>query len=178
MKPQSHKETFLQTAIIVTCLLVVYFTYFVGNTESQSCTAIPPLYTDRDPHAWSWPSGKQVNFVIDDQWTNQTDRQAFANGITKWNDWKLYNCSAVTFIVTGSQHFTDYSMPPPDYTVYWQKTDPQNGRGGAVIANFGGTPRRIISVNQRISPTASNTNNFFNYLGTHEMGHTLALTIV
>src|ERR1700749_275591 len=175
MKLQSHKETFLQAVIIITCVLIIYFTHFVGSVSSQSCTVIPPLYTDRNPYAWSWPSGKTVNVIIDDQW-NTTERQAFASGNAKWNNWNSYNCSGITFTGFGSQHFTDVNTPAPDFTVYWQKTDPHNnGHNAAVRANFGGIPRRIISGNEWVAPTASNTNSYFNYLGTHEMGHTFGL---
>ncbi len=175
MKPQTPKETFLQAVILVTCALLIYFTYFEGSVSSQTCDVIPPLYTDRSPYTWSWPTAVTVGFVIDDQW-QETDRQAFGSGLTKWNDWNTYNCSNVTFVVTGSEHFTDYVQQPPPFTVYWQKTDPQNGgRHGAVRANFGGTPLRIISVNEWITPIVTNANNYFNYLGTHEMGHTFGL---
>lgn len=176
MKPKPHAETLLQAFIIVACLLIIYFTYFVGSTGARSCTAIPPLYTDRDPVTFSWSPSKQVSFYIDDQWNNEADRQAFASGIKKWNDWNAYNCSGVTFNVVAARHFTDYTELAPDSTVYWQKTDPQNGYNGAVRFNFGGSPPRIISVNEWILPTVSNTNSYFNYLGTHEMGHTFGLT--
>jgi hypothetical protein len=176
VKPRPQTETFTQAVIIVTCMLIIYFTYFAGSVSSQSCTVVPPLYTDRDPYMWSWPAGKQLSVYIDDQWTNPTDRQAFASGITKWNDWKVYNCSGVHFTVVGTQHFTDYSEPAPDGTVYWQRTVFDNhNRNGAVRVNFGGIPRRQISLNQWILPTAPSANNYFNYLGTHEVGHTFGL---
>ena len=173
MKP--YKERFFQLALLLASIFIWTATHMIVHVKALSCSAYPALFTDRDPATWSWPANKTVTFFIDDEW-NQSERQAFADGIAKWNDWKVYNCSGVTFTGFTSKHFTDYSAQPPDFTVYWQKTDPQNQHNGAVVANFGGTPIKIISVNEKISPTADNINSYFNFLGTHEMGHTFGLT--
>ncbi len=121
--------------------------------------------------------------MIDDSWTSADDRNAFAAGMAKWNDVNICNCSGVTFSGFQSYHFTDYSAIPPNFTIYWERTDPNTGSNAAVFYHFGGTPQRVISATIKVvpgvvnnpPPNSTGASNYFNYVGSHELGHTFGL---
>jgi hypothetical protein len=76
----------------------------------------------------------------------------------------------VTFSGFGSQTFTDYSAVPPDYTIWWQKDDPENGFNGGVFKRYwinpSGPGRHVLAARIKIKPTISNTTvlGYFVYL--------------
>jgi hypothetical protein len=125
-----------------------------------------------------------VRVLIDDTW-NADDRSAFESGIRMWNRWTTFDCSYVTFDSFTANHFDDYSPGtlPPENTVYWEQHDPRTGYNGGTFQHFGGVPERVLSATVQIKPglvnnAPSNTSGpfgYFNYLGTHEIGHTFGL---
>jgi len=153
--------------LLSTCFFALNFAGSAVRVIAQSCTA--PPYMDIQ---YSWPRDTPVTVKIDDAW-GATDRQAFADGMSKWNGQN--NCSGVTFSGFQEQHFTDYGAAPPDNTVYWQKDEPGNGFAGGVLYHL--SNNRIRAVRVKISPTAANTvgGSRYVYLGSHELGHTFAL---
>jgi len=79
----------------------------------------------------------------------------------------------------GAQSFTqaEYDNPAPSGRVYWQVADPGNGFNGGADSHFGADDR-VVSANIRIVPNLVVPDHnpvYFNYLGTHEIGHTFNL---
>lgn len=156
--------------IYVATSMLCLSTIFAGlppNAGAQICVAPPNMSP-----GYTWPANTSVIVKIDSQWVD-SDRQAFANGMVKWNGQD--NCSSVTFSGFQPQNFTDYSAPPPDKTVYWQKDDPGNGYNGGVFYHI--SDNRIRAIRVKIHPGVANIANgsYFVYLGSHELGHTLGL---
>jgi hypothetical protein len=107
------------------------------------------------------------------------DKDALESGTVKWHE---DNCSGVTFHGFQSLNMPDYNEIPPDFHLWFQKDDPNTGRNANVFMSFGpqvigqpGAP--LIAVRIKIKPSVSNTSvpQYFVYLGTHEVGHTLGL---
>lgn len=166
-KPHRQPCDTFHAASLITCFLVTALAGTAVHVGAQTCTAPPNMSL-----TYSWPANTSVTVKIDDGW-GETDRQAFANGMAKWNG--QANCSGVTFSGFQTQHFTDYSAAPPDRTVYWQKDDPLNGYNGGVYYHI--SNNRIRAVRVKILPSVANIadGSYFVYLGSHELGHTFAL---
>jgi hypothetical protein len=88
-------------------------------------------------------------------------------------------CSGVTFSGFDTQPFiqADYVTPAPSRQVHWELTDPGNGFNAGAQSNIG-LGDFVISADIQVSPTLIVPDHnaiYFNYLGTHEIGHTFNL---
>jgi hypothetical protein len=115
-------------------------------------------------------------------WTTDANER-IEDGEKKWNS--LFTCTLVSFegfeVVAFSPD--DYVNPPPFHHRYWLVANPgtgpdgtPNGRTFSVIGFAG----RTVGATTRINPDiafnpASSDPSIFNYLGTHETGHTFNL---
>lgn len=161
-------------------LLSAWVTIIVVNlsspVQSQSCS-IPQYMNPITIHINSWVPGTEVKVQIDDSFLpDQFD--GIEAGNRQWNNSSLVSCSGVRFV-----HFDPISIPPedleetpPDGYLVWQRDDPQNGKNGVVLAEtaFAGF---VAAARIKILPTAPNIaqGTYYNYLGTHEVGHTFNL---
>lgn len=175
----SGTYVFIQMACLTIqdiCLLILINPGVTSTTEAQGCFG-PPIYPLSDGEFW--PKGQPVQVKIDGAFA-ETDRQALESGNRKWNG---SNCSGVTFNGFGDQSFINYEATPPDYTIWWQRTGLHvaSGRNAGVFKTYRTNPigpgRWIVGARIRIRPEYTNTwvPNYFVYLGTHEVGHTLGL---
>jgi len=144
--------------------------------ESQGFGCPYYKYEANQP-GWSWSQNTLVTVRIDDTWTNEDDRQDFADGIAMWNSGA--NCSGVRFTNFSPKTFTsaEYEQDPPNNTVYWQRAEPNNStfNGGVFMAfNLLG---RVKAARVKIKPSVTNitSGTYYNYLGSHEIGHTFNL---
>ena len=170
--PHASRQLAIQLGLIVFCFVFVVFTRSGVPVSSQISTCVnPPRYPGIPPPKWSWLPNSVVTVKIDDTW-DQNDRDAFREGIQKWND--AFNCSGVRFVDFSAEHFTNYDGPIPNNTVYWQR------RSKIGVESFFYTTfqLRVRAAKVPILPSFVNTfnNTFFVYLGTHEIGHTFGLT--
>jgi hypothetical protein len=180
MKVQPHDLRILNLGLLLLCLAVGIATRMIGSAKAQSLCEHPPLTST--PIRDSWTPDTQVTVLIDDDWST-ADAAAFEAGIRKWNDWGTFDCSGVSFDSYGSQHFTNYSAIPPVSTIYWMKHEWGSTYNGNTTLIYGGLPLRVIGARVEIDPGAinnapSNTSgpfSYFNYLGTHEVGHMFGL---
>ena len=96
-------------------------------------------------------------------------------GQRKWNS--TLNCAGVKFTNFSDVVFTsqDLASPAPFGEVHWEVDFPGNGQNGETISHigFGG---RVEAATIKIRPAlAVGDPRYFNYLGTHEIGHTFNL---
>lgn len=171
--PHISRQLAIQIGLIVFCVLFVMFTKSGVSVSSQVSTCVPPPhYPGYPPPKMSWPENSTVTVKIDDTWTNESDRNAFREGIEKWNE--AFNCSGVRFIGFSPEHFANYDGPVPEKTVYWQRRP----RVGVEMFFYNVLQLRVRAAKVPILSTWVNdfNNTFFVYLGTHELGHTFGLT--
>jgi hypothetical protein len=169
--PHPLRQPAIQLGLVLFCGLFLVFTNGVSVSSQVSTCVSPPHIAGYPPPKISWPQGSTVTVKIDDTWTNQSDRNAFKEGIEKWND--ALNCSGVTFIDFSATHFTDYGGAIPNNTVYWQRKSPV----GVEMFFHNPFQLRVRAAKVPILPNWVNdyNNTFFVYLGTHELGHTFGL---
>jgi hypothetical protein len=113
-----HTVRFINLLLLFACLLAVLTAPFILPAKARVSCEYPMLASD--PIKFSWASNISITVEIDDTW-NASDREAFQSGISRWNDWKSFDCSNVTFATFNAHHFNDYSGLPPNNTVYWQQ---------------------------------------------------------
>ena len=170
----SHWKNRIAQTLLVIVWVVLVSIEFTSPASSQSCTA--PRYMDPITIAnGSWIPGTQVTVSIDS--TFPSDQFAgLKAGNLMWNSEPLVTCTGVRFLEFGSVEIQDYDKLPSAGHVLWQRTDPHNGKNGLT--------RSVIDANGRVSaaqikilPTAANIAQgaYYNYLGTHEVGHTFNL---
>jgi hypothetical protein len=123
----------LQIALLLSTVIIIAASESAVYVNARGTCNPPPLLPDWS--AMHWPKFKTVKVEIDDAW-DATQRGAFQTGISKWNAVNTQNCSVVTFTDFSPRHFTDYSADAPADTVWWLRTDPQNGFNGGVFGNF------------------------------------------
>lgn len=116
MKNYSLKHLCLQVFLLIIIAVVSSASNTTVRVEAQLGCTEPPLYTGNNPARYSWSPNHAVDVQLDALW-NESDRSAFAAGAAKWNNWKTYNCSGITFSGFSARTFSDYSAPPPIYTV-------------------------------------------------------------
>ena len=166
------------------CLLVIWVLILLVDTSvvvsSQTC--IQPPYMREDPLRKFWrPNFGNVIVKIDSRFASQyPDAPDAVIRISAGHQmWNSRTCSGVTFSDFGAQSFTqaEYDNPAPSGRVYWQVTDPGNGFNGGADSHFG-PDDRVVSANIMIHPNLVVPDHnpvYFNYLGTHEIGHTFNL---
>ena len=142
--------------------------------SSQSCPN--PRYSD-EIFIWrgSWVPGSQVSVQIDSAFSeDQSSGLEFGN--LAWNNPSLLTCSGVSFLHFDREIMQDYEEAPPLGHLWWQRDDPLNGKNGIVLAviGFGGF---VEAARIKILPGAPNIaqGTYYNYLGSHEVGHTFNL---
>jgi hypothetical protein len=123
----------------------------------------------------SWFPSTQVTVRIDATFADDK-RAGLRAGNDKWNNQTLIGCSAVRFTNYDDIFIFDYDITPPQGHLWWQNDDPLNGFNGGVFAvldadNF------VRAGRIKIHPNAPNIaqGTYFDYLGTHEVGHTFNL---
>jgi hypothetical protein len=149
--------------------------------ESQSC--LPPLVTPgyMNPITitqGSWrPAIGNVRVRIESSFAvfvfDATTR--IEDGQRKWNN--SLTCSFVNFTDFQSTNFTpqDLLLPAPVGEVHWEIDTPSNGFNAETISHigFGG---RVEAATIKVRPDLVVGNPaYFNYLGSHEIGHTFNL---
>lgn len=161
-------QLILLTAWVST--LALNYPVFVS---SQEC--IHPKYMHQPIHVNSWFPGTEVTVQIDTFFEdNQED--GLRRGNERWNH-STIGCSGVKFLHYDVTFYQSYTETPPPGELWWQSDDPQNGGFNAgVFAEiaFGGF---VESARIKIHPNAPNVaqGTFYDYLGTHEVGHTFNL---
>src|SRR5215208_3221984 len=172
----SKAKNRIAQSILLCAWAIIMAVEFSFPVNSQTCE-IPRYSNPISIHVNSWVPGTQVSVQIDG--TFSSDKFAgLQRGNEKWNNLALVACSGVSF-----QHFDatfiapdDYEETPPDGHLVWQNDDPQNGKNGIVLSvvAFGGW---VAAARIKILPTAPNIaqGTYFDYLGTHEVGHTFNL---
>jgi hypothetical protein len=118
-----------------------------------------------------------VAVQIDDTFSSDKS-SGLAAGNEKWNNPALISCSGVRFqgFKTVSIAPADYEETPPTGTLIWLNDDPENGKNGIVLSEVDANGR-VRAARIKISPNAVNIaqGTYFNYLGSHEVGHTFNL---
>lgn len=117
----------------------------------------------------------QVTVKIDSQFS-AAKASEIAQGNALWNHPVLLACSGVTFSGFDSVIIPeeDLENTPARGHLIWQEDDPLTGFNGGVFLElgFGGF---VEAARIKIKPNVSNLAGYFNYLGTHEVGHTFNL---
>jgi hypothetical protein len=181
MNIHPHTLKVINLALLLACLLTGITTREKVKAKARVDCSYPNLASD--PIKFSWAPNTHITVEIDDSWTNSDDRDAFQSGIMKWNDWKSFDCSWVSFDTFDTHHFTDYSEIPPNNTVYWEQHEYGSNFLGNTTQFFGGVPERVVAAKGEIDPGQINNSppnssgpfGLFNYFGTHELGHTFGL---
>ena len=171
--------------LIIQALLLAIWVLLLVSTNStapalsqtqQGCPE-PPFLNTPPTNSWpsqGWPLVKWIEVRIDVTW-NSPELQAIEVGVSKWN--ASANCSNVKFADFSPIIIEDYEEAPPDNTVYWQRTDPNNQGFLGAVRNHHYADLRVRASRVQISPTVSNQSvpDYFVYLGSHETGHTFNL---
>ena len=176
LRPSIHRIAQLFLFVFWLGILTTEITQPAG---SQSCGNRPQFYnaTIPPPKTYWTPDTGVVVVKIDDsfQSLHPDAIERIIDGNEKWNN--PLTCSLVHFTDFETVLFTDeqYADPAPMHHVYWQVDDPNSpfGAGVAIEAAFGGF---VFSARVKIKPNMIVPDpRFFNYLGTHEIGHTFGL---
>ena len=114
MKINPHTVRIINLILLFACLLTGLTAPFALSAKARVTCEYPKLASD--PVRFSWAPNTNVTVEIDDTWSD-SDREAFKNGISRWNDWKAFDCSNITFATFNVHHFNDYSGTPPNNTV-------------------------------------------------------------
>lgn len=167
------------------CLIVIWMLILVADNPAlvSSQTCVQPDYMWKNPLRKYWRANfGNVIVKIDSRFATQYPEAPDAvtrisAGNQMWNDPRI--CSGITFIDSGTQSFTqaEYDDPAPSGRVYWQVNDAGNGFNGGAASNYG-FDDRVVSANISVAPNLVVPDHnavYFNYLGTHEIGHTFNL---
>jgi hypothetical protein len=157
-------------------LIIVAIEFLPTVASSQTCPN--PTYSNPVTITVnSWVPLTQVTVQIDDSFSS--DKAAgLQAGNEKWNNPALISCSGVRFV--GFERVAiapeDYEETPPGGRLVWQNDDPENGKNGIVLAEVS-SGGRVVAARIKILPSAVNIaqGTYYNYLGTHEVGHTFNL---
>src|SRR5262249_9506213 len=97
-------------------------------------------------------------------------------GNEAWNHAALVACSGVRFLHYDQVIMQSYTEIPPPGELWWQKDDPQSGFNGGVFVALG-FGEVVEAARIKILPGVPNVaqGTYYNYLGTHEVGHTFNL---
>ena len=168
-----QKNRVLQGGLLI-ALALIGLVNVALTVNSQICDI--PRYLNQPIHVMSWLPSTRVNVEIDSAFT-EPERDGIEAGNALWNN-PLIACSGVTFndfdsVLILPEHLSD--TPPPGHLV-WQKDDPHTGYNGGVfvVLGFAGF---VESARIKIKPNLVNIaeGTYFNYLGSHEVGHTFNL---
>jgi hypothetical protein len=168
--------------VLQSCLLGIWVLILFADTSvkvsSQTCTQ--PDYMWQNPFRKFWrPNFGNVVVKIDTRFASQYPiapeaPTRISAGHQMWND---ATCAGVKFTDFSTQQFTeaDYDAEAPSGHVYWQVDDPGTSFNAGVFSHFGADDR-VISADIKVRPDLVVPDPvYFNYLGTHEIGHTFNL---
>jgi hypothetical protein len=175
-----RKTQILQTLLLLAWITLVFFELTIP-VQSQGC--FPPLVTPGylNPINVTWGSWRpaigNVTVKIDGVFASFTPDATFRieDGQRKWNS--PLTCSGVNFTNFEDVLFTpqDLVNDAPFGEVHWEVDDPGNSFNGAVFAHIG-FGARVEAATIKIRPNLVFSNPvYFNYLGSHEIGHTFNL---
>ena len=169
--PNKHR---IAQLVLLFALALISIGNITLTVNSQTC--LVPRY-DKEPfHFETWVPGTKVTVKID-AFFSEPKASGIEAGNILWNNPMLL-CSGVTFndfyaIVIPNEDLED---TPPRGHLVWQEDDPLTGFSAGVFMEigFGGF---VESARIKVKPDLVNIANgtFFNYLGTHEVGHTFNL---
>jgi len=168
-----RKNRVLQLGLLL-ALVLIGIVNLTFSVNSQTCDI--PRYLVQPIYVRSWLPSSHVVVQIDSAFTD-AERDGIEAGNALWNN-PLIACSGVTFndfdsILIFPAELDD--SPPPGRLV-WQKDDPNNGYNGGVFVELG-FAGFVESARIKIKPNLVNIaqGTYFNYLGSHEVGHTFNL---
>jgi len=174
-----------KTLILESVLLLVWVTIVVHEltipVQSQGC--LPPLvtpgYMSSINVTWgSWrPAIGSVTVKIDGSFANFTPDATFRieDGQRKWNS--PLTCSGVNFTNFEDVFFTaqDLLNDAPFGEVHWELDDPGSTFNAVVLSHIG-FGARVEAATIKVRPNLVVPGPvYFNYLGSHEIGHTFNL---
>jgi len=164
-------------ALLFSIWLIIIAIEFLSTVASSQTCPNPTYSNPITITVNSWVPLTQVTVQIDDSFSN--DKAAgLQAGNEKWNNPALTSCSGVRFV--GFERVAiapeDYEETPPGGRLVWQNDDPENGKNGIVLAEVS-SGGRVVAARIKILPSAVNIaqGTYYNYLGTHEVGHTFNL---
>ena len=177
---QATIDRILQSVLLLVWVTIVLIEVTIP-VQSQGC--LPPLVTPGylNPITitqGSWrPAIGNVTVKIDSSFATFTSDATFriADGQQKWNS--TLTCSAVNFTNFEDVLFTpqDLLNDAPFGEVHWEVDDPGTSFNGAVFGHIG-FGARVEAATIKIRPNLVFSNPvYFNYLGSHEIGHTFNL---
>lgn len=177
-KPPKHRILNSVLLLVSGTILLLEVTLPV---QSQGC--LPPLVT---PGYWnpltitqgSWrPAIGDVTVKIDASFAHFTSDATFRieDGQRKWNN--PLTCAAVNFTNFQDVFFTNQDLvnDAPFGEVHWELDDPGSSYNGGMFGHigFGG---RVEAATIKVRPNLVVPSPvYFNYLGSHEIGHTFNL---
>ena len=170
----SRKANRIAQVVLLTAWVLIIVLYYPVFVSSQEC--VVPKYSHELLHVNSWFAGTEVTVQIDGSFSNDEAGGLHA-GNDMWNHPALIACSGVRFLDYDSIFMKDYTASPPTHHLWWQKDDPKTGFNAGVFSEIG-FAGIVESARIKIHPNAPNIaqGTFYNYLGTHEVGHTFNLT--
>ena len=129
MKNISDKERLLQMFVILTCLIILAFRFSstCSNAQTQCLPDKPPLEDTANPKFHTWGQNKNISIVIYDRSTTETtstaEFEAIDGGVKEWNNFKVSNCSNITFenATRAGRPWNGTDYPPYD-TVWIVRT--------------------------------------------------------
>jgi hypothetical protein len=177
-------QRFLQSVLLLVWLGLVVSEATV-SVECQAC--LPPSVTPGymnpiDIRHGSWRPAIGDVVVKIDSWFNlrfaNDSSVRIEDGQRLWNNPSI--CAAVNFVDFEVVEFSSehYDNDAPFGHVYWQVDDPGTNDNGLTFSHIG-FAGRVESATIKIRPdlawSESSNPIYFNYLGTHEIGHTFNL---
>ena len=158
--------------VLLTAWVGIILLQYPTFVDSQGC--VQPTYANEPIRSNSWLPSTEVTVKIDGLFADD-QRLGLKAGNEQWNNLALA-CSGVRFQGFGPVFMESYTQTPPKGELWWQRDDPKNGFNGGVFAviGFGGF---VEAARIKIHPNAPNVaqGTYYNYLGTHEVGHTFNL---
>lgn len=150
------------------------------NSQTQECVQPPYMWENPLRNFWR-PNFGDIVVKIDSRFDNQYPWAPDAKlrikaGQQRWNG---AVCSGVTFVDFDSQTFTEQELnsPTPSGKVYWMVKNPGNGHDAGIISHSSSADDRIVSATVMVKPDYPTSGpNHFDYLGTHEIGHSFNLS--
>lgn len=168
----SKRTNHIAQLILLSIWAIIMVSQYPAFVSSQGC--VKPDYAHQPIFVNSWLVGSQVNVKIDSFFQNDGD--GLEAGNDAWNNAALVACSGVRFLNYDRVIMQSYTESPPPGELWWQQDDPQSSFNGGVFVEigFGGV---VESARIKIRPGVPNVaqGTYYNYLGTHEVGHTFNL---
>ena len=178
--PPDTKERILQIVLLVLWIAILVFDRTTPVCSQGLCA--PPLVTPRymDPITitnGSWVPSLSVTVRIDSLMSSFGDGlpERIEAGQRKWNP--PSTCAGVVFSDFGIQAFTQSEIDnhPPDGRMYWLVAEPTGIEFARMFAKIN-DQGRVVAARVKIRPGVQFGDlTIFNYLGSHETGHTFNL---